>query len=142
HSRHHPVGFRAQRSRISGFWGLFAPPFQWFYMGCEYDIRGFDIRSVPPVAFLPSASTITFTNPDGTPVLLNPANPRMGTYTVPIPVDQITFPGGDLSVITNLEYRITIFGPVALAPFLDTGLDPIIRRSQLQIASQQYDTVI
>jgi len=66
----------------------------------------------------------------------------MGNYTVPIPVDQITFPGGDLSVITNLEYRITIFGPVALAPFLDTGIDPIIRRSQLQIASQQYDSVI
>ena len=141
-NRRNTWGFRVQGSFISGFGGLVAPPFQRFYMGGENDIRGFDIRSVSPVAFLPSASTITLTNPDGTPVLLNPANPRMGNYTVPIPVDQITFPGGDLSVITNIEYRITIFGPVALAPFLDTGIDPIIRSSQLQIASQQYDTVI
>jgi outer membrane protein insertion porin family len=62
--------------------------------------------------------------------------------TIPIPVDQITFPGGDLSVVTNFEYRITIYGPVALAPFLDTGIDPILRPSQLQIASQQYQEVV
>src|SRR6267154_704645 len=141
-NRRNAIGYSLNGSFISGYGGLVAPPFQRFYMGGENDIRGFDIRSVSPVAFLPSASTITLTNPDGTPVLLNPANPRMGNYTVPIPVDQITFPGGDLSVITNLEYRITIFGPVALPPFLDTGIDPIIRRSQLQIASQQYDSVI
>ena len=52
------------------------------------------------------------------------------------------FPGGDLSVWTNLEYRITIAGPVAVAPFIDSGIDPIIRRSQLQIATAQYDQVI
>jgi outer membrane protein insertion porin family len=57
-------------------------------------------------------------------------------------VDQIVFPGGDLSLVTNLEYRITIAGPVAIAPFVDTGMDPIIRRSQLQIASQQYSAVL
>jgi outer membrane protein insertion porin family len=85
---------------------------------------------------------ITLTNPDGTPVLKNPSNPRQGNWTVPIPVDQIVFPGGDLSVIANLEYRITIAGPVAIAPFLDMGIDPIIRRSQLQIAQVQYRQVI
>jgi outer membrane protein insertion porin family len=141
-NRRNAFGFNVQGSFISGFGGLVAPPFQRFYMGGENDLRGFDIRSVSPVAFLPSAATITLTNPDGTPVPLNPANPRQGNYTVPIPVDQITFPGGDLSVITNAEYRITIYGPVAIAPFVDAGIDPIIRRSQLQIASQQFDSVI
>jgi outer membrane protein insertion porin family len=57
-------------------------------------------------------------------------------------VDQITFPGGDFSLFTNFEYRITIVGPVGLAPFLDTGIDPILRRSQLEIAQGQYETVI
>jgi outer membrane protein insertion porin family len=149
YTKWHPVqnrrntwGYRLQASYISGFGGLVAPPFQRFFMGGENDIRGFDIRSVSPVAFLPSSNVITLTNPDGTPVLKNPSNPRQGNWTVPIPVDQIVFPGGDLSVIANLEYRITIAGPVAIAPFLDMGIDPIIRRSQLQIAQVQYDQVI
>jgi len=129
-------------SFISGFGGLVAPPFQRFYMGGENDIRGFDIRSVSPVAFLPSSNVITLTNPDNTPVLKDPSNPRLGNWTIPIPVDQIVFPGGDLSAWSNLEYRYTIAGPVVLAPFVDVGIDPIIRPSQLQIAQAQYDQVI
>lgn len=136
------IGFSANGSFITGFGGLVAPPFQRFYMGGENDIRGFDIRSVSPVAFLPSSNVITLTNPDGTPVPKNPANPRLGNWTIPIPVDQIVFPGGDMSAWSNLEYRITIAGPVALAPFVDAGIDPIIRRSQLQIAQAQYDQVV
>jgi outer membrane protein insertion porin family len=136
------LGFSLNASYITGFGGLVAPPFQRFYMGGENDIRGFDIRSISPVAFLPSSNVITLTNPDGTPVPKNPANPRQGNWTVPIPVDQIVFPGGDFSAWGNLEYRITIAGPVALAPFIDSGIDPILRRSQLQIAQVQYDQVI
>jgi outer membrane protein insertion porin family len=111
-------------------------------MGGENDLRGFDIRSVSPVAFLPSVGSITLTNRDGTPVLRDPQNPRAGNVTIPIPIDQITFPGGDLSLVANAEYRITIYGPVALAPFMDIGIDPIVRKSQLQIASQQYQGVV
>jgi outer membrane protein insertion porin family len=140
--RRNAIGFNVQGSFISGFAGLVAPPFQRFYMGGENDIRGFDIRSVSPVAFLPNANAITLTNPDGTPVPKNPSNPRLGNWTIPIPVDQIVFPGGDLSVFTNLEYRITIAGPVAIAPFIDTGIDAVTRPSQLRIADEQYDTVI
>jgi outer membrane protein insertion porin family len=141
-NRRNAVGFAVNGSYITGFGGLVAPPFQRFYMGGENDVRGFDIRSISPVAFLPSSNAITLTNPDGTPVLKDPSNPRLGNWTIPIPVDQIVFPGGDLSVWGNLEYRYTIAGPVALAPFVDMGIDPILRRSQLQIASVQYDQVI
>jgi len=141
-NRRNAIGYSLNGSFISGYGGLVAPPFQRFYMGGENDIRGFDIRSVSPVAFLPSSNVITLTNPDGTPVPKNPANPHLGNWTVPIPVDQIVFPGGDLSAWTNLEYRITIAGPVAIAPFMDTGIDAIVRPSQLQIASQQYTQLI
>jgi len=140
--RRNALGFNVQGSFISGFGGLVAPPFQRSYMGGENDLRGFDIRSVSPVAFLPSAGAITLTDPTGVPVPKDPQNPRAGSVTIPIPIDQITFPGGDLSVVTNFEYRITIYGPVALAPFIDMGIDPIVRKSQLQIASEQYKTVI
>ena len=141
-NRRNAIGFSVNGSYISGFGGLVAPPFQRFYMGGENDVRGFDIRSISPVAFLPSSNVITLTNPDGTPVLKDPSNPRLGNWTVPIPVDQIVFPGGDLSAWGNLEYRITIAGPVALAPFVDMGIDPIVRPSQLQIATAQYDQVV
>ncbi len=136
------LGFNFQGSFISGFGGLVAPPFERSYMGGENDLRGFDIRSVSPVAFLPSVGAITLTNRDGTPVLRDPQNPRAGAVSIPIPIDQIVFPGGDFSLVTNFEYRITIYGPVALAPFMDAGIDPIIRRSQLQIASEQYQSVV
>ncbi|MFZ0760825.1 MAG: outer membrane protein assembly factor BamA [Candidatus Sulfotelmatobacter sp.] len=140
-NRRNAFGFRIQGSFISGFGGFVAPPFERAYMGGENDLRGFDIRSVSPVAFLPSIGSITLTNPTGVPVPKDPQNPRAGNVTIPIPIDQITFPGGDLSVVANAEYRITIYGPVALAPFLDMGIDPILRPSQLQIAFQQYDSV-
>ena len=148
--RRNAVGFNVSGSFITGFGGLVAPPFQRFYMGGENDIRGFDIRSVSPVAFLPSSGSIQLRNPDNTFVAVdktrpcNPTRPSPASncVTVPIPVDQIVFPGGDLSVWTNLEYRITIAGPVVLAPFFDSGIDPVIRRSQLQIAAQQYQGVV
>jgi outer membrane protein insertion porin family len=56
-------------------------------------------------------------------------------------VDQITFPGGDASLVGNLEYRYTIAGPVALVPFIDMGIDPILRRSQLRINDSQLGVV-
>jgi len=141
-NRRNTIGFAVNGSFISGFGGLVAPPFQRSFMGGENDVRGFDIRSISPVAFLPSSNAIPLTNPDGTPVPKNPLNPRQGPWTVPIPVDQIVFPGGDMSIWGNIEYRITIAGPVAIAPFFDAGMNSIVRPSQLQIASEQYEQVI
>jgi len=133
------VGFNFQGSFLTGYGGLVPPPFQRFYDGGETDLRGFDIRSVSPVAFLPSTTSIALRNPDGSYVPKNPANPLQGNYTIPVPLDQVVFPGGDLSLTGNLEYRITIAGPVALAPFVDTGIEPILRTSQLKISSSELD---
>ena len=135
------LGFNLTGSFISGYGGLVPPPFQRFYQGGENDIRGFDIQTISPVAFLPNASSINLTNPDGTVVPKDPRNPRAGAYTVPIPLEQIVFPGGDLSLVGNMEYRITIAGPVAIAPFVDSGVDSIVRQSQLKIAPQQLQDV-
>jgi outer membrane protein insertion porin family len=71
----------------------------------------------------------------------DPSNLARGAYTIPIPFQQITFPGGDLSLVTNAEYRVTIAGPVAIAPFVDFGVDPILRSSQLRINNQQFATL-
>ena len=77
-NRRNAIGFNVQGSFITGYGGLVAPPFQRFFMGGENDIRGFDIRSISPVAFLPSSNVITLTNPDGTPVPQEPGEPATG----------------------------------------------------------------
>jgi len=135
------IGYNLQASFLSGYGGVVAPPFERFYMGGENDLRGFDIRSVSPVAFLPNTSTVVLRNPDGSVVPKDPSNPLLGPYTIRVPAEQIVFPGGDLSLVGNLEYRFTIAGPVALAPFVDFGVDPIIRNSQLRINSGQLTDI-
>jgi outer membrane protein insertion porin family len=139
--RHNTIGINFQGSFMTGYGGLVAPPFQRFYLGGETDLRGFDIRSVSPIAFLANKALVTLVNPDGSAVPKDPRNPRAGSYTIPIPIQQIVFPGGDLSLVTNAEYRITIVGPVALAPFVDLGVVPILRQSQLRVASGQLTDI-
>jgi outer membrane protein insertion porin family len=116
-----------------------APPFQRFYQGGDTDLRGFDIRSISPIAFLTTNINIGLTNPDGTPVPVDPNNPRRGNVSIPLPVQTLVYPGGDTSIVTNLEYRIPIAGPVTLAPFVDTGWDMALRQSELRLAPQQVD---
>ena len=135
------IGINFQASFLTGYGGLVAPPFERFYMGGENDLRGFDIRSVTPIAFLPNRATVNLTNPDGSVVLKDPSNPRSGAYTIPLPVQTIVQPGGDLSTFGNAEYRISIVGPVTLAPFMDIGIDPIVRNSQLRINPGQLSDI-
>ncbi|MDT8068619.1 MAG: outer membrane protein assembly factor BamA [Terriglobia bacterium] len=133
------IGYRVQGSFVSGYSGVVAPPFNRFYLGGDTDIRGFDIRAISPIAFLTTNLNIGLTNPDGTPVPVDPNNPRRGSVTIPIPVQTLVYPGGDTSIVTNLEYRIPIAGPVTFAPFLDTGWDMALRQSELRLAQQELD---
>jgi outer membrane protein insertion porin family len=134
----HVLGFRVQGSFLTGYGGRVAPPYERFYMGGETDLRGFDIRTVSPVAFIADRFEFPLLNPDGTPVPRDPANPRRGNITVPIPTRRIVFPGGDTSVVGNVEYRIPIVGPVTLALFTDAGMNFIVRESQLRISDVQF----
>jgi outer membrane protein insertion porin family len=144
---HQVLGYRIQASFLSGYGGKVAPPFERFYMGGDTDLRGFDIRSISPIAFFVQTASLPLVNPDDpciansgipcTGVPKDPNNPRRGTWTVPVPVYRLIFPGGDTSIVGNLEYRIPIAGPVTLAPFIDTGMDMVLRPSQLQINQQQ-----
>jgi outer membrane protein insertion porin family len=149
--RRNALGYNVQASFITGYDGVVAPPFERAYLGGENDLRGFDIRTVSPIAYLSSVQSVSLRNPDGSFVPANPAYPvqRGSTgacvancWNIPIPYQQLTTPGGDLALTGNLEYRITIAGPVAIAPFVDVGTDPILRTSQLQINQSQYDSLL
>jgi outer membrane protein insertion porin family len=148
--RRNAIGYNIQASFISGYGGVVAPPFERAYLGGENDLRGFDIRTISPIAFLPSTQTVSLRNRDGSFV---PKDPRLpvGTdstghcapvancWNIPVPFEQLVTPGGDLSLVGNLEYRIAIAGPVTLAPFVDLGMNPIVRQSQLQINQGQFN---
>jgi len=148
---HQVLGFRVLGTFITGYGGLVAPPFERSYPGGEQDLRGFDVRSISPVAFVVTTAAVALTNPDGTRVPANPANPLVsslpgvpgcaGTWCIPIPVQSLIFPGGDTSVITNLEYRIPLVGPVNLAPFVDTGMNFAGRSSQLSLSDDAFATL-
>ncbi len=149
--RRNALGYNVQASFITGYGGIVAPPFERAYLGGENDIRGFDIRTISPIAYLPSAQVVPLRDKTGAFVPANPSFPAVpganGTcasncWNIPVPYQQLVTPGGDLSLNANLEYRITIAGPVAIAPFVDAGTDPILRTSQLQINTVQYDTLI
>jgi outer membrane protein insertion porin family len=145
------LGFRVQGSFVTGYAGNVAPPFERFYQGGENDIRGFDIRSASPIAFLPQRVDFPLTNPDDPCVLgitsvcagvpKDPNNPRQGNITIPIAVQQLVFPGGDTNIVSNLEYRIPIAGPVTLAPFMDVGWNFVTRESQLRVSDQSFATL-
>ncbi len=128
------LGIHIQGSFITGYGGRVAPPYQRAYLGGDNDLRGFDIRTVSPYVFVNTVQNLTLTNPDGTAVPVDPTNPRKGSIQVPLPVTSITFPGGDSSIVGNLEYRIKVIGPVDIVPFADLGMNAAIRNSQLKIA--------
>jgi outer membrane protein insertion porin family len=125
------LGFRFQAQYIQGLGGKVAPPFQRFYQGGEADLRGFDIRSGTPYAFIPQRTQFILTNPDGTLVPRDPTNPTLGNITIPIPTYGIVSVGGDTQFTSNIEYRIPLGGPVMFKLFDDFGMSVATRQSQL-----------
>jgi outer membrane protein insertion porin family len=137
------LGIRLQGSFITGYGGKTAPPFERFFQGGDTDLRGFDVRSVSPTALISDKTTVALINPDGSTVPLDPNNSRLGPYTVTVPIQRLVFPGGDTSLIANVEYRIPIAGPVTFALFADSGMNMALRQSQLRLSDQltsQLDT--
>jgi outer membrane protein insertion porin family len=97
------VALRFQGAHIRGFGGTTPPFYQRFFMGGDFDIRGFEFRQLSPIAWVTRENTDAFTGQ-------------------PVRFDDIAYIGGDTSAVLNLEYRIPIMGNIlTLAPFLDLG---------------------
>ena len=132
----HVIGLHFMGREIMGFGGKVAPPFSRFYMGGDYDIRGFNIWGISPVVFLPTEASVNVFNPDGSQrmqkQIINGVT-QFSPVTMTIPSYQLTFPGGDTSLVGNVEYRIPIVGPVTLALFGDVGIDKLALPNQLKL---------
>jgi len=122
--RRNAVGVRFLAAFTTGYGGKEVPPYSRFYMGGEQDIRGFDIRGISPVTYIPSVvdETIAFPYRGGT-----------GSLVVPLLVNTIVWPGGDMEGVGNFEYRIPIAGPVSVTLFADAGTTGIVDKSALRL---------
>ncbi|MBV8847636.1 MAG: outer membrane protein assembly factor BamA [Bryobacterales bacterium] len=134
----HVIGMHFTARYLTGYGSKVAPPFNRFYIGGENDIRGFENWGVSPIAYVPSTGTVNVYNADGTPRQQKYIDPSTGAVslvnvTQQVPSYQLVFPGGDGSLVGNLEYRIPIAGPVTMAIFLDAGVNRILNTTQLEL---------
>ncbi|MGB6598242.1 MAG: outer membrane protein assembly factor BamA [Candidatus Acidiferrum sp.] len=128
HKHRNAVGVHFSSAFITGYGGKEIPPFSRYYMGGEQDIRGFDIRSISPVVFIPTVTAQTLFYHD--PL----SGGALRSFTLPTLVYTATLPGGDLQSVGNIEYRIPLVGNYAsMAFFVDAGTDGILNRQALRL---------
>lgn len=114
------------------------PIFERYFLGSEYDIRGYNTRSVGPIApfnsYVTSRNVVIATNSFGDAVPVPGLSSRdaneiaslglltgVGGANPALLNNNFQFIGGDTQILGNFEYRIPVFGPVALAAFADIG---------------------
>jgi outer membrane protein insertion porin family len=138
------IAYHLMGSTEIGYGGKVIPPFVRSFIGGENDVRGFQFFQITPIAFLPSSASVPVLNADGSQqyqkTLIN-GYLTSTAVSVPIPTYQIITPGGDTQVVSNLEYRIPLFGPLTLAPFFDVGMNKIMYTSQLRVNSDEVNSL-
>ena len=131
------------------------PTFERYFLGSEFDIRGYNTRSVGPIApfdgFVTSQNISVATNISGTSTPVTGLNNdlvneirQLGIFTgaTGSNVAQISrnfqFIGGDTQLLGNFEYRIPIFGPAALALYADVGSVFNLRKTGTQTINSTF----
>ena len=143
----HPtaIGMRFLVSSVIGYGGRVVPPFSRFYIGGEEDVRGFDIRTVSPVAFYPTVVSVCNRDNNGQPITgttqTGQSTGSCGSSTS-FPINSPIFPGGDTEAIFNFEYRVPIVGStVNIAYFLDAGSTFALWPNQLKLATGALSSI-
>lgn len=134
------LAFRLIGAFVTGFGDQVPSPIRRFYIGGEDTVRGFDIRAISPMAFVPVQSSFPVFFVDPTQLDDN-GNPSLRQTNVNVLSQSLSFPGGDTQLVGNFEYRIPIAGPVQMAPFVDVGVNTVLRPSQLRISQQALESI-
>jgi outer membrane protein insertion porin family len=128
------------------------PIFERYFLGDEFTIRGYNVRSISPLApldtFITSQNVVIATNPTETPVPV-PGLPAsiasIGVFTGASGSNMVQLPrsftpiGGDTQILGNFEYRIPIIGnTVGLAAFADIGSAFNLRGKDDQLFSSNF----
>ncbi len=119
------LAIRFLGSFVQGFNGTAVPYYQRYFLGGDFDIRGFDFRAISPIAFV-----VRNANP-GAPCNPCVIDPETGN-SVARPFDDIVYVGGDTQGVMNIEYRIPVIGRIfTIAPYFDIGNAWVLRKDQL-----------
>jgi outer membrane protein insertion porin family len=113
--------FNAQFQYVQSYGDSSVPFFDRSFIGGENTIRGFDIRSISPIAV---TSTRQF-DKLGNPIIDAKTGLPQVTQSQPFAV------GGDTVGILNFEYRIPIAGPLSMSAFYDAGIVRAGRKKSL-----------
>jgi len=128
------------------------PIYERFFLGDEFTIRGYNVRSISPVTpldtFVTSKNVVIATNPSGTPSPVPglPTNlTAIGTFTGSSGANSVSLPrvytatGADTEVLGNFEYRIPLIGrAVSAALFVDVGSAFNLRSKGQQTYSSEF----
>src|SRR5687767_1721008 len=129
------------------------PIFERFFLGDEFTIRGYNVRSISPIAPVDSFITsrnVVFSSTASGPVEQVPELPAqaaitLGTFTGATGSNVARLPrsftsvGGDSQILGNFEYRIPIIGDaVSLAAFADIGTTFNLRSKTDQAFSSEF----
>ena len=142
----------AQTTSLSFIQGV--PVYERYFLGDEFTIRGYNVRSISPIVpidqFVTSRNVVLATNPTGTAVPVASAElqtlaQQLGTFTGPDGANPIANPsrgfqpiGADTQLLGNFEYRVPIFGPVSIAGFADIGSAFNLRQGADQVFSTTF----
>lgn len=131
------------------------PIYERYFLGSENDIRGYESRSIGPIApfdtYVTSRNVQVTTNSSGTANTNTGLDDRtrdeiitMGTLTGPSGSNPALFSrnyrfiGGDTQLLANVEYRRPIFGPATMAFFADIGSVFNLRKSGTQTINSEF----
>jgi outer membrane protein insertion porin family len=127
------------------------PIFERYFLGDEFTIRGYNVRSISPIApldiFVTSRDVIFASNPSGDalPVALPASLANIGVFTGPTGSNVAQLPrtftsvGADTQILGNFEYRIPVVGrTVSLAAFADIGSAFNIRTKGDQVFNSNF----
>jgi len=169
HIRAYGSGFNANQgeTRSLSFLGG-TPIFERYFLGGEYDIRGYNIRSITPLVrtdqFLSTRAPFTakMVDPNDATKLIDAPNVSQSVFDklrfdrpegncagllAPDPTRNcntvgtssfLTPIGGDTELIYNIEYRVPIVSVLSVAAFADVGTVFNMRKYSDQITSSNF----
>lgn len=131
------------------------PAYERYYLGSENDIRGYDSRSIGPIApfdtYITARNIAVSTTISGNSIPVPFMSERtrneiaqLGLLTGPdgpnaaLLTKNARFIGGDTQLLGNFEYRIPLFGPATLAVFADIGSVFNLQKSGTQRINSEF----